>query len=353
MVPKGHIEKILAKAVQAPSGDNAQPWRFEAGGDAINVYNIPGKDYSPYNFRERGSYFADGALIENIIIAASALGYAVEQKLVSGAGDENLVARLTLSQNKISADALFASIEKRTTNRKPYSKRPLRPEHKSQILGAFESAGFGELRILEEPVQIKKFAELVSLSDQLIFEEKSIHDAIFNSIRWTKEAEEEKRGMYIKTLELPPPARILFKMLKNWPTLAFLNHLGISRLIASQSAKGYASSSAIGIITMPDDANESYVKAGRAFERLWLTAARLDVSLQPVTALAYLAERVAAGDAAELSQNHAEKIITAKNRILGLFGEPSGVIAMMFRMGYANAPSARSRKSEANIIYND
>ena len=72
---------------------------------------------------------------------------------------------------------------------------------------------------------------------------------------------------------------------------------------------------------------------------------------RPVTALAYLAERVTAGDAGELSPSHTAAITEAQNHILTLFNQPKGIVAMMFRIGYGGKPSAHSRKSKPEIAY--
>jgi hypothetical protein len=351
MVSREQIETIIGLAMQAPSGDNAQPWRFEVENDAIRIYNVPGKDYSPYNFRERGSLFANGALIENAVVAATSFGYETFIQWFPDIANQNYLAKLSFSKNNKPSDPLIESIKSRSTNRKPYLKTPLRQEHKKQLFEEARSMQFGDIHFIEDLASIQQFAKIVSLSDRLIFEEKSIHDAIFASIRWTQQEEQEKHGMYIKTLELPPPAQVLFKMLKNWSILMVFNYIGISRFIALQSANNYAASSAIGILIIPDDTNESYIKAGMTFERIWLKADQLGVSVQPVTALAYLAKRVSVGDAGELSFDHTKEITETQNNILKLFGNPSGTVAMMFRMGYGASPSAHSHKSAPIITY--
>ena len=351
MIPRDHIAKICYAAAQAPSGDNAQPWRFEVHDHKLALFNVPGKDSSPYNFRERGSFLANGAAIENIVITASSFGYKVDIHLLPKSSDSNYVADIVLNDQKIAADPLASYIEKRTTNRKPYKKKPLVSDHKMELMNAIRQRNFGALLFLEDSNDIHRFAKLVSLSDQLIFEEKSIHDAIFGSIRWTKEEEEQNRGMYIKTLELPPPAQMLFKTLKNWSFLGVMNKVGISKFIASQSAKNFASSSAIGVLMMPDNSYESYINIGRTFERMWLTATKLGLYIQPLGALAYLAERVAAKNIGNISAEHAVAITKAQNSILGLFGNPDGVVGMMFRIGYSEPPTAHSKKSDPEIKY--
>lgn len=346
------IERIIRRAVLAPSGDNAQPWRFEVLRDGVYLYNIPGKDYTPYNFRERGSFFANGAVIENIAIASSAEGYEGVPELFP-ISDSDCIAHITFSKSSAPADPLATCIEARTTNRKPYAKRPLSEENAKEIIGSVAAASFGTLHIIASPNDIRHFATTVSLSDRLIFEERKIHDAIFYAIRWTRKEEEERRGLYVKTMELPPPAQVIFKMMKSWSMLTALNKIKMSRFIASQAANGYAASSAIGMLTIPDDTKESFVKAGRTFERLWLTATRCGVSIQPVTALAYLDQKVTAGEANDLTSDHAQEVRVAQKEINALFGNPSGTVAMMFRMGYGNTPTARSEKSAPAITYTD
>jgi Nitroreductase family len=147
---------------------------------------------------------------------------------------------------------------------------------------------------------------------------------------------------------------MLFKLFKNWNILTQANKVGISKFIAMQSAKNYATSSAIGILMIPNGHEEdsaSYVKVGMAFQRLWLTAASLGLSLQPLAALPYLANRVKAGDAGELTSPHASEVVDAQSHIMELFGNPPGTVAMIFRIGYAEAPSAHSKKSEPGILY--
>jgi nitroreductase len=347
------IARIIALAIHAPSGDNAQPWRFRVSGDVLDVYNIPGKDNSPYNFKERGSFFAHGALIENFVIAASSFGCAAVVTLFPSA-DPDHVARIVISDGNVAADPLAEQITARATNRKAYEKKPLGADHKHAVVQAARDAGAGELRLVEDPKEIKRIARMISLSDRLIFEDKEIHDAIFGSIRWTEEEEKAHRsGLYVKTLELPPPARVMFRLFRHWPFLRVANRLSASKGIAAQSAKNYGASSAIGIVTIPGDRAVDFVQAGRLFQRVWLTATASGVSLQPITALAYLAVRTAAGETGGLSREHQALVLQAERDIRAAFGDPSGTIAMLFRVGYGGKPSAQSRKSNPDITYAD
>ena len=69
------IKDIIRKAVVAPSGENTQPWRFVLRGNTVSILNLPERDNPVYNFRQRGSFFAHGALIENMELLALGAGY--------------------------------------------------------------------------------------------------------------------------------------------------------------------------------------------------------------------------------------------------------------------------------------
>lgn len=345
MISRTALTEILARAVHAPSGDNSQPWRFRIEGNTVSLFNVSDADETQYNFRQRGSYFAHGALIENILIAAKTQGYDGEVTLFPG--DAECTARITFTEAEAAQVPLAAVIEKRATNRKPYQQSALKPEHREALIAAAPI-----VRFLEGRENLKRVATTVSLNEQLLMENRALHDFLFSMIRWSKKDEAHKPGLYLKTMELPPPVQILFRfVLCYWPLVRLLNLVGLSKFIPTQSAPVYEASSAFGAIIIRDTTNEAYVEAGRAFERLWLTATSLGVSLQPVTALPYLFERVSAGEAEAFSAEHQELIRGAYATISKLFAlAPEEHIAMLFRVGYGEAPTAISAKQPPVIV---
>ena len=116
------VKQILEAAIRAPSGDNVQPWKFQVSKNftRIELYNLPEKDNSYYNFNQMASYIAHGAVIENIVIASGHLGCNAEVKLFPDAKDKNLVARINLSLAEPQVDTLYPAIFDRYTNRFQY-----------------------------------------------------------------------------------------------------------------------------------------------------------------------------------------------------------------------------------------
>lgn len=340
------FNKILQIAVNAPSGDNSQPWRFTLTDEAICVFNVPGADQTLYNFRERGSYLAHGALVENIAIAAAAEGLEAHIEPFPG---ELGTARLTFRQTHARRDTLYDAIPRRATNRKPYALRPLEPAHKEALREA-AAGGSAALSLIEERNEIISTAEAISVNERLVMENRSLHDFLFGMIRWNAEEERAKPGLNIDTMEFPAPQRFALRFLKHWSVVQALNCIGFSRVAPKGSAALFASSGALGALTVKNDSDSDFFEAGRVLQRIWLTATQHGVSIQPLAALPYLAQRVAAKDTADLSPEHIALIRGAYGKISRVFGAvPGDTMAMLFRIGYGPAPTARSLKLPPRI----
>lgn len=338
------LRDIISSAVYAPSGDNSQPWEFKLQPGEISIYNRPEADQTLYNFKQRGSFVGHGALIENIALLSAQKGYGVSIELFPDA--PNCVARLCFTPEEATAQPLTDVLKERTTNRKPYALVPLKPEHQQVIEKSVEDMLLVKLRLITESTDVQKMGRVLSLNERLLMENRPLHDFLFSIIRFTPTEERKNPGLYIKTMELPPPVRFLFTyVLHHWSIVSFLNRLNFGRLISSQTASLYGASSAIGCIVIPSNTDAEYIMAGRALQRVWLTATVLGMSLQPVAAIPYLAERIAQGEAGDFSGEHVEAITQADSDIRKLAGISSTEhIAMIFRLGYADAPSGISSK---------
>ena len=73
--PEDPVGAVVHAATRAPSGGNAQPWRFELAGDVLS-FELDRSKTSFMDVRWRGSYVALGAALFNARVAASALGRA-------------------------------------------------------------------------------------------------------------------------------------------------------------------------------------------------------------------------------------------------------------------------------------
>jgi nitroreductase len=345
------INRILNLAVWAPSGENCQPWRFEVKENKISIFNIPERDQSLYSFGQYSSYVAHGALIENMVIAAKEYGYAAQVSLFPKNDKKNLVAEVDLNKAAVKKDPLFSSIKKRCTNRKHYQTTLLTAEQKKGILETASEIEPGHLLLITDTDKILDLCQATSLNEKVVFENPLIHKFFFNHINWTKEEDDKKSvGFYLETLELPPPAKAAFKLVKHWGLLNVLNKIGFSKVVAKDNFKTHSACAGHGLIQIPNDSPANFILAGRILQRTWLKATSLGLSMQPMTGLIYLYFKIKSGNIENFPPGQTELIKNAYNKISDIFNVPDKTIAMYFRIGQADEPTARSSRLGVQLV---
>jgi hypothetical protein len=336
-------QKIIEAAICAPSGDNCQPWNFTIENGRIHLFNLPDKDTSLFNFQQRASLVAHGAVLENIHIASSALGFQAKFSCFPQAGNDNLIAAITLEETHPRDEPLYPYISLRTTNRRPYRPTPLTEEERGTISNAVGTAGAGKVVLLEDDQSKKALSEVIGFNDKLVFENPQLHSFLFDHVRWNdKEARSTRDGLDIKTLELAPPDALAFRLFKNYSLLQTLNTFGVSKIVAKNAQKLSLSASAIGLITTAGSTPHDYLDVGRILQRIWLEATRLGLSLQLMTGITFLMQRVMEGMTQEVSPTHVGLIKKARDTIYSTCGIKNEILAVMFRVGHGDPPSTRS-----------
>ncbi len=337
-----HITRILEAGNSAPSGENCQPWRFVAGESSIEVWNRPERDRSPYNWGQRGSYIAIGAAIENIVLAAGTEGFSAQIQYFPGPADH--VATISLTSGGL-RDELADVIAQRVTNRKPYRKVSLTTEQRKTILAASQTSQDPELRFVEAPKEIVALGRIGSINEEIMLANEALHSFFFSHINWTKrEHDRNTTGFYIKTLELPPPAVLIFKLLRSWRRARFLCRLGINRFIARVNGTTNASASAIGAIAVSGIEPLDFVRAGRLLERVWLSATRSGLSMQPLTGVFFFKLLCDDRSIDLFSKTERSVIESGCTDAQQIFGIENKRIVAMFRIGPSKPPSARSSR---------
>ena len=358
MIDKKTIEEILNIAVNAPSGNNSQPWRFEISENKISIFNLPNSDKFLFNYQQRGSFIAHGALIENILIVASEKGYEGNVEIFPNKEDKNLVSVITLQESsaKYKHNNLYPCILKRTTNRKPFEKVILKDNDRKEIYKFFEYLDDFGIKIIltEDKNTISELSRSLSMADRLIFENFDIHKAFFAKVSWTRQEEAEKgEGLYVGTKELSPVMKFLFKnFFSNWNFLKILSKIKISQKAGKQREKLYNNCSAIGLVFAESDLPEDFINTGRILQLFWLKITSLGLSFQPVSAgLLYIGQRLKKENVSEFSKDQVDFINKAYQNILNIFNNPKEIPTFSFRIGYSEPPGASSIKRAPSILW--
>ncbi|MDE1919087.1 MAG: nitroreductase family protein [Patescibacteria group bacterium] len=337
------LERILEAGNSAPSGENCQPWRFVVRGNTISIHLLYERDQSAYSWGQRASYLACGAVIENVAVQASAEGYRTDIRYFPNQNDSWHVADIFLEKDgNIRADLFVPFISKRITNRKPYANDPLTGEERAALFSAAAQAG-GDFSLVEKEGDIKLLGRIGSTNEQVMLANRSLHQFFFSHVSWTKEEDEQKKvGFYIETLELPPPAKAMFKVFRHWPIMRILGALGFNHIVAKQNGVTNAAASAIGALMITQTEPLDFVKVGRAAERLWLAATARGLSFQPLTGVLFFKLKIEGGEGMAFASYEQKLIMDAYQKASEVFDSGGKHIAFMFRVGHGDAPSAHA-----------
>lgn len=352
MNTKKDFENIIKISTRAPSGDNTQPWNFSINETTIKLFNTMVDESYVYDFRGIGTLVSLGAIIENIVITASHFGYESSVSLHPNKNDSTHIANIVLIKHiETKKDSLYPYITKRITNRKKYHDTPLSSEQKKSLINVPEKLKIGAIKIIDDYTKKNYLAKLLNNNEKLLFRNKLLHDGLFGYFRWTKkEADEEKDGLYVKTLEFSFTDILMLRFLKSWTFAKIFRVLGLSKIMSWKVARKYKASAAICAITVKGNSDEDFLNGGRVLERVWLKATQLGLSVQPAFGLVLLGQRVQSNKAEMFSS---EQIILIKDvfkKLNDVFETGDDTIAMILRIGIGDNPSARSNRKIPHII---
>lgn len=334
---KNLVQKLLEAAVMAPSGDNVQPWDIQVSENftQIDLYNLPDKDRSYYNYQQSASYIAHGALIENMLIAAKQLGCQLEYQLFPNKEDDNYIAKISLSSAEAQPEPLYAAIFERCTNRFLYK----RTEVSSEVLQALEDSvkdiDSAKVSLVNQKDKVKQLAKELMVNDRIVFECKEIHQFLFDKIRWNKKQIEETRdGMPVDTLGLSFIEKLAFPMLRFWWYVRAANIFGLSKIVGLKCWWGCCNSSILGMVTIKGNDKIAFIEGGRASQRLWLEASNQGFALQPIIGLPLLINRLKQNQLDGFLDKHKTFVSRAAESLPGLFGlNKDDTLIMGFRAG--------------------
>lgn len=347
------IIEIIRIAVCAPSGENAQPWRFVVSGDTLSVFNLTDADTSLYNGGQRGSLVAHGALLEHISIAAKHHQLEANIELFPDGDLTDHIAKIAFrggNPPEEITEELYRSIAQRVTNRKKYRDTPLTT--KLREFFSHEGGGTTKLHLIEDAQKKATVARAASLNEGLLFEINSMHEFFFSHIRWTEEEERiDPRGFYVKTLELLPPQLVVMKLLRNPLCFRLFSMLGLSKLIASDNAMRYVSTGAMSAISAPGNTPRDFIAAGRMLARAWLAVTHAGWSMQPMSGILFLHQALKDDTALPFTTQQSKDIETAYHAMHRAFDiSTNDQLLMLFRIGESDPPSARAKRVSPQII---
>jgi tRNA A37 threonylcarbamoyladenosine dehydratase len=351
------VKQLVESAGLAPSGGNSQPWKFLYYKKRLYLFHDENQSISWMDFQNTASYIGLGAAIENLKIKASTLGMQTMYQPFPAGLNERLVAAFDFTQ--VTTDShlnkLAAGIGLRLTNRKKGNLQKISDTVLTSIQESVSHSSLATLEIVDIPEQIVKLANLVSSVERLRFlHPQGHHDLFTKEIKWPSPTGEPiLEGIDINTLELSESDKTGMMVAAKPEVVTLLNHWGGGTAFEKISKGAVASSSAIGMITMPERTSENFLRGGEALQRAWITANLNNVAFQPISGTLFVFDRFTQTNGDDMSTSMIEELTILKRELHTIFpvlNHRCGIF--MFRMSFADEASSRSLKRPLEDILN-
>ncbi len=276
MLGREAVEGVVSRAALAPSTHNTQPARWSWQGDTVLIGSDPAASLPVGDPTARDAGLSCGAAVEATVLALSAVGIGASVSAHWAENDQTtlpglrLAARLSLTKGA-SADGLHAQLERRFTWRGLFGPAP-------DLYGWDRR----DAVLITDPTRIGWLSEL---NDQVSHD--IMGDAAFRRelVAWMRLRKSNPRygydGLSREALRMTG-TEALAAPLALGPLWRLLGLVGLTKSLTAE-AEATQSAPVIACFHRPED--EDPVTSGRAYLRMCLEAASLDLAGWPMAAL--------------------------------------------------------------------
>ena len=356
------VKKIVEHAIKAPSGANAQPWKWVYSGKTLYLFCDLVYTAKLLDQDKTTSYIGIGACIETLVLKAQSLGLEVKieyapldkkNKLIAGVkffkNVDNIV-ELGLEPKLDVSLAPFISL--RTSNRNLSNRQIIKDIKLAPIKDALNSMSDVNFKIITKEAEIFKIAEIVAKSNRLRILNERGHLDFLAEIRWTpEEAELTKHGVNIATADLTPSEHIGLRMTSDWGAVKLLNEWEAGKAIEKFFRKSARGASAIGLITTSNYSALDFITGGRAAQRVWLAATKEKMAFNSLTAPTLLFNALNHGPKSLFSDKERKETEQMKSELINIFELPKDVTNIfLFKVFIAPEVKIRSYRMPVDSV---
>lgn len=331
------LRQLLASGILAPSAENRHYLRFEVCSDGVDLIATDQASWAAQSHRRLLALLSYGAVIENLALRSVQLGHSMTATLLTDPSRPDRMASLTWTATTALPDPLCHAISVRHTNRRFYRRHLLAAKTLVRLSAAAQSVPGADVLWLDDVPARSLALQAIRLAETERFRQRALHDELFGAVRfdlgWHASADE---WLPPGALEIELPMRLPFAWLRHWSIMRIANRFGLHAALGLRA--GYlpcALAPHIGLIVAdPQGTDCAALQAGRAFQRLWLAATALGLSLQPMAAATALACQTAGeGWVSASVRSRLRHLLDDLSR--GHDAQPF----MLFRLGQAKEPT--------------
>jgi ThiF family len=351
VVDRDAVRFVVGHAILAPSGHNAQPWAFRFGADGTLLCRYDRAHAMPMiDFGDRGAFLAFGAMLENLTIAARAIGLEPAIATFPDKNDQDVIASVSFTPRAVEETKQLELIRQRITNRK-LGDGVAPPADLLSSLTAMAEASGGRLQIVTDTARRTDLGRLVGVAERIAMLNPRSHPEMMGGMRLTRTAVESTRdGLDAWAAEADPIARAGMKIMMRGDVAAMMRKMGVTTMLEQRPAILLKEASAAGLLSVRGAAPLTFVASGRLIQQLWLTAQEKGYYLHPMTILpSFFARLENGGDG--FAEDEARDLAAARTRFDQVFERRAGESEVfLFRMFRADAPTARSLRRPVDSV---
>ncbi len=262
---QSQLKFLVQYAVLAPSIYNSQPWRFLVERNRILIYPDITRWLPIADPDQRELHISIGCALENLLIAAEYFGFSHQVSYLPEVHEDSAVAEVVFGPygwpSPFRPLALFHSIPKRITNHHPYDGKQVSEEKMAALRARCVDRDIS-LFTTTDTLTRRLIEEIVVWSDSLLFADPAFR---------------EELGYWIGQGTFGTP------WLRAKLSQMAVTHLNAGDKQAKQDSEVLMSSPVFGVILSRHNDHASHVRVGQTFERIYLTATSLGLSLQPMS----------------------------------------------------------------------
>jgi nitroreductase len=256
---------LLRYAILAPSTRNSQPWAFSVQGRRVHLIADFRKSQPVADPDRRELYLSLGCALENLLVAAEHFGFGHGVSYFPERGVPGLVATVTFepggTPSEARAGATLAAIVRRHNDDGVFRPAPLPTQLRLRLLACCVES---DLQVhLTDDNHFRHWIDALTLeADRSEFADPAFRKELGYWIR---------QGVFgpapVKAqLGRPPMAR-----------------LDLAEPVVERDHAIVESAALLGLISATGDSHLLHVRAGQLFERVWLTATAMGVSINPMS----------------------------------------------------------------------
>ena len=334
MLSATELSSILEAALAAPSAENCHAFEIQVSAERLRLYGDAAYRAAAWH-QQFLIQISCGAVIENIVVRAAALGYSATVVPFPGGSGALLLAELALLPSVPSESAHDAAIATRQTNRTlHFAGPPLDVSTLERFRHLAETVAGVSLTFFDSPDRRASILPLVRMAETERFKVESLHRDLFSGIRfdvgWHESAEV---GLPPGALGVEPGARWLFAQLRRWPLMKALSYVGVHHALGVRAGDlPCRLAPHVAVLATSLCPELGALAVGRALERVWLEAETRGLALQPFAGPGLLARLEYADVPAETGRRLRER----------WKGVVQDTPVMMFRLGRAPRPRVRA-----------